>query len=88
MERQFWLVKEAAIVLRISPASLRRAVRLGRIPGVRRVPGGRIILIPDSFVEGKAETTPPAAAPITRADEIGESAVVPSHRGRAAGSGG
>jgi excisionase family DNA binding protein len=49
---RYYTVREAAELLRICPESLRRAVRLGKIPGVVRVPGGRLIRIPASFIQG------------------------------------
>ncbi|MHB1011669.1 MAG: excisionase family DNA-binding protein [Desulfobacteria bacterium] len=51
-EKSYFTVAEAAKVLRLHPKTLRRAIREGRIPGVRRVPGCRRFLIPRDFVEG------------------------------------
>jgi excisionase family DNA binding protein len=47
-----WLTTaEVAQALQLHPASVRRAVRENRIPGARRVPGGRLIRIPAAYVE-------------------------------------
>jgi excisionase family DNA binding protein len=51
MEGRFLTVWEVAKILRLHPASIRKAVREGKIPGARRVPGGRLIRIPTAFVE-------------------------------------
>lgn len=51
MVRKFLTVAETAALLRIHPESVRRAVREGKIPGARRVPGGRLIRIPVSYVD-------------------------------------
>lgn len=51
MEQRFLTVLEVASILRLHPESIRRAVRAKKIPGCRRVPGGRIILIPARYVE-------------------------------------
>ncbi len=52
MAIRFLTVAETAALLRIHPESIRRAVREGKIPGVRRVPGGRLIRIPESYITG------------------------------------
>jgi excisionase family DNA binding protein len=74
MRIQYLTVAEAAEALRICSESVRRAVRAGKIPGARRVPGGTMIRIPAAYVEDQAETTPPAAAPIIREGQVGEPA--------------
>jgi len=51
LNQKFLTVAEAAKLLRIHPESIRRAVRENKIPGARRVPGGRLIRIPISYIE-------------------------------------
>ncbi len=50
---RFLTVAETAALLRVHPESIRRAVREGKIPEARRVPGGRLIRIPESYITGK-----------------------------------
>lgn len=52
MVKRFLTVSETAALLRVHPESIRRAVREGKIPGARRVPGGRLIRIPESYITG------------------------------------
>ena len=53
MAIRFLTVTEAAALLRVHPETIRRAVRKGKIPEARRVPGGRLIRIPESYITGK-----------------------------------
>lgn len=57
MEEIFLTVEEVARLLRLNPESIRRAVRENKIPGARRVPGGRIIRIPASYLEEPTKAT-------------------------------
>ena len=50
-DKRYVTVREAANILCLHPESIRRAVRENKIPGARRVPGGRLIRIPSSYLE-------------------------------------
>ena len=50
VQKQFLTLQEVAEALQLHPATIRRGVREGRIPEARRVPGGRIIRIPASYL--------------------------------------
>jgi len=55
--KQFLTVQEVAEALQLHPATVRRGVREGRIPEARRVPGGRIIRIPVSYLAESVKAT-------------------------------
>ncbi len=48
---EYYTVVETSRVLRVHDKTIRRLIRAGKIPGVRRI--GRRVLIPRAWVEGR-----------------------------------